>query len=166
MMNDQQLIKTPTWKQAVEDFLALKAEPGHILQKQWIVDALRLQQPTTIPEKEKFDLDYLQGINSFRAELLEKHCIAFETVRGEGIKMLTAQEQVEWAIEQRDKLIGKSLRDGARGLLYLRSNELSADERASYMDLFARHANLASVIKRTRSLPSAFRELLDHKNDK
>lgn len=157
-------IKHPAWKQAVDDFLALGAEPGHVLTKEWLSEALRLEQPKTIEEKVSFDLDYLSGVDSFRRELLEKHCICLKTNRGEGLQMLTAQEQVEFSLEERDRLIGKALKFGARTLLYLRSNELSADQRTNHADQLARHAQLASVIKRTRSLPSAFKEALELKN--
>lgn len=154
-------IKHPSWRQAVDDFLALKAEPGYLLTKAWLVAALRLEEPRSIEEKERFDLDYLGGVSALRAELLEKHCIAFKAARGEGLQMLTAQEQVEYAMEERDRLIGKALRFGARTLMYLRSNELSQQQRTNHADQLARHAQLASVIKRTRSLPSPFKKLLE-----
>lgn len=158
-------IKHPAWKQAVDEFLALRVQPGHVVTKEWLVAALRLETPQTIEDKEKFDLAYLSGVDQFRSELLEKQCLAFKTIRGEGLQLLTAQEQIDWALEERDRLIGKSLRDGAKRLLYLRSNELTAEQRAAHADLLARHANLAGVIKRTRSLPSAFKEMLEHKKE-
>lgn len=157
-------IKHPSWRQAVDDFLAGDFSLGSIVTKEWLIGALRLRQPRTIEEKERFDLDYLSGVDSFRRELLEKHCIAFKTIRGEGLQVLTAQEQVAHAIEERDRIIGKALRFGARTLMYLRSNELTDQERANHADQLARHANLASTIKRTRSLPSVFREMLEHSN--
>jgi len=159
------LMKHPAWKQAVVDFLVLNAPMGHLLTKEWLVDALRLSTPKSLNDKERFDFEYLSGIDSFRRELLEKHCMAFKTVRGEGLQLLTAQEQVDFAIEERDRLIGKALRFGARTLMYLRSNELTSEERANHADQLARHAGLASVIKRTRSLPSAFKALLKNKTD-
>jgi len=158
------VIKHPAWKQAVDDFLALNAQPGHLLTKEWMCSALRLEQPKTIDEKERFDLDYLSGVDNFKREILEKQCIAFKTLRGEGLQLLTAQEQVQFAIEERDRLIGKALKFGARTMLYLRSNELTVEQRANHVDQLARHAQLAGVIKRTRSLPSAFREMLEDKN--
>lgn len=157
-------IKHPAWRQAVDDFLAGDFPPGSIVTKEWLIGALRLRAPRTIEEKERFDLDYLSGVDSFRRELLEKHCIAFKTVRGEGLQALTAQEQVAHAIEERDRIIGKALRFGARTLMYLRSNELTDHQRANHADQLARHANLASTIKRTRSLPTVFRQMLEHTN--
>lgn len=159
------ITRHPAWKQAVADFLSLDAPEGHLLTKEWLIDALCLTAPKTLNDKERFDFDYLSGIDNFRRELLEKHCLAFKTVRGEGLLLLTAREQVEYAIEERDRLMGKALRNGARTLMYLRSNELSSEERANHADQLARHAKLASVIKRTRSLPSAFREMLEKKDE-
>jgi hypothetical protein len=130
-----------------------------------LTQALRLELPKTVEDKTRFDLDFLSGVDSFRRELLEKHCIAFKSIRGEGMQWMAAQEQVEYAIEERDRLMGKALRFGARTMLYLRSDQLTNDERANHADQLARHAKLASVIKRTRSLPSAFKALLESKKE-
>lgn len=159
----QEPIKLPVWKQAVDDFLALNEAPGHIVTKKWLIDALRLRQPASIADKERFDLEYLSGVDSFRKELLEKHCIAFRTVRGEGLQWLTAQEQVGFATEERDRFIGKGLRVGAKTLMYLRSDQLTAEQRADHADQLAKHAQLAGMIKRTRALPTPFKELLANK---
>lgn len=155
-----EVIKHPAWKQAVEDFLKLNAPTGHLLTKEWLVEALRLAKPKSIEDKERFDLEYLSGVDSFRRELLEKHCCAFKTIRGEGLELLTAREQLDYAEEERERIMGKALRFGARMLMYVRSHELTAEERAGHADKLAKHAGLADVIKRTRSLPSAFKALL------
>lgn len=157
-------IKHPAWKQAVEDFLKLGEGPGYVCTKVWLAEALRLTPPREVEDKERYDLDYLSGVDSFRRELLEKHCIAFKTVRGEGLQYLTAQEQVEYATEERDRIIGKALRFGARTLMYLRSDQLNVENRAAHADQLAKHAQLASVIKRTRALPSPFKAMLEKKD--
>lgn len=163
-MNDtSRLILDPVWLQAVADFIALKPEPGFILEKEWLYEHLGLEQPDNGTKKDfdKFSLDCLDKISKFREALLENHKIALKTKAGVGYIVLAPNEHANEALDHAKSNIKKVLRNSASLLVHTNFEELTDAERAEHHQAVARIGGMRSLLDLSNSRQDSLKKALE-----
>ncbi|AHB77599.1 MULTISPECIES: hypothetical protein [Pandoraea] len=142
----------PEWRQAVQDMLAEGFKDGDILTHEWLeshfgMSAIAADEALTQAQFQERQFAWLQNIESFRAELLEKHQIHLASVYGEGYRITPAREQTAIAQERFDREATKAYRRAAETLKHVRLDQLSESERKENSDAIAKLAMLRGMQK-------------------
>lgn len=142
----------PEWRQAVRDFLAENFEPGEVIPRAWFEEHFELvemdeDESLTAADFQARQFKWLQNMEAFRAELLEKHQICLANVHGEGYRLVPPAEQTELAQEKFAADAKKAYKRAAKTLRNVRMSELTDDERKENMDAVAKLSMLRGMHK-------------------
>jgi hypothetical protein len=148
----EQLTLHPEWKQAVQDFLATGFKQGDVVTHAWLeqhfgMDSLDDDKPLLPAAYSDRQFTWLRNIESFRAELLEKHQIYLSSVHGEGYRVVPPREQTALAQEKFERDAKKAFRRTANTLKNVKLSELNEAERKENLDAVARLAMLRGMHK-------------------
>lgn len=144
-----ELSRYPSWRQAVQDFLR-EFRYGDLVSHDWL--AAHFGMPTvedehamTAAEFRKRQFEWLQNIESFKAELLRDHSVLLQAVRGEGFRWVPPHEQTRIAEDAFQKDAGRAFRSAAYKLKHVRVSELTDDQRKENVDAVAKLAQMRSM---------------------
>ena len=151
--------KFPEYKQAVDDFLALKPEPGMIVSSEWIDEKLGIDKSkaTDWRSANSVNLLRLSRFEEFRNELLVEHRIYIENVRGKGYIVVRPGDQTDRVtVRLLDEIRCASKRARA-GLVNIDLEKLTDAEVKQNTDMRAKLAAIGSGIRRViRGAKSGF----------
>src|SRR6266403_2917497 len=100
----------PIWKEAIKVLLSCGLTYGSTIEKRRIVALCELGEPTTIPEKEEFDLNYLRAVSEIKEELLLVHNMLMVSNYDSTYRIVLPRDQTAHAIETGGKAIQKEMR--------------------------------------------------------
>ena len=143
--------KWPRWRHALDVLLERGLPYGSRIERDEIVRLLKLKQPVTAAQQQAFQLEYLEQFHALRYELLEGHCLLLRTVHGERCYEVTPpNRQTDVALAVGVREIKSALVKASKGVTFIRSNELSAEEARKNADAQARLASLAVMVRGRR----------------
>lgn len=137
-------------EEAVQRFHDSGFADGDLVTHEWLAWSLALPEPATVAELREQQFVVLDRVEQFKSELLTKHQVALQSVRGKGYRVVPPAEQARYAAEEASRHIEKGLRRGDQLLNHTRLDALSDDERRRHIDTESRMASLASMAKRGR----------------
>lgn len=150
-MSDTTLL--PEWRQAVADFLAAGFSDGDVLQRDWLEQHFGMIPAKPSMKMEDFQsrqLLFLDRMDSFRRELLEKHQIYLQSVYGSGYRIVPPAEQTRVTRERFEREMKKELRRAALGLRNVQINRLTDAQRQENSDAIAKLSMLRGMRKALR----------------
>lgn len=150
-MSDATLL--PEWKQAVVDFLAVGFADGDVVQREWLEGHFGMgtaKASMKLVDFQARQLVWLENIEAFRRELLEKHQIYLQNVYGSGYRIIPPSEQTRITRERFEREIKKEFRRAALGLKNVQLHRLTDAERQENMDAIAKLSMLRGMRKGLR----------------
>ena len=157
MSTDHELRLHPAWKQAVED-AHRDFGYGDLIKRDWLDQAFEIEdigEPSDyrnraelIAAVDQQRFTFLQAMDRFRTELLNKYRKALRAVPGVGYEIIEPPKQTDYAMERLRKQVGKAINDAQRHLVNI--NERLLDEEAAQHNAEQR-AKLAQLATMSRS---------------
>ena len=149
-----ELIKSPHWKQAVEDVIS-EFEYGSVITHEWMESRFGMptiadNQRLTSEQFRERQFEWLANVESFKSELLKEHQICLQSVRGQGYRWVPPNEQTGFAIKEFEASAKKVFRAAGQKLRSLRHLELTDEQRRTNMDAQAKVSALAGMTKSLR----------------
>lgn len=152
MSEPAELALFPVWRQAVRDFLA-EFNYGDTVGLEWLEKHFNL---LTLDDKERLtaaafrarQFAWLSHIEAFKRELLVEHQVCLESVRGEGYRWVTPQEQTGVAMKEFERDAKRAFRGAGLRLSHIRVDELSDAQRAENLDAVAKVAMLRGMTRK------------------
>lgn len=143
------LQRYPRWRQAVQDFLH-EFKYGDLVTHQWLAEhfgmpPVEAESKLTAFELQKRQFEWLESIESFKAELLRDHQICLQSVRGAGYRWVLPHEQTRLATEALEKEVGRAFRSAGQRLRHVRVSELSDEQRRENIDAVAKLSAMRSM---------------------
>ena len=135
-----------SWKTAVESFLNAKFAPGHVVPRAWFVKEFGLREPQTLEESKRFMFDFMADMDHFRDWLLIEHKVHFQTIRGEGYRVVPPAEQADVAVRLYTAKIGKALEGMGKHLTHIDLSSLTDTERAAATMQQGKYVQLAMMM--------------------
>lgn len=145
------LKKYPAWKEALERFRLAEFKYGEIVTHEWLYDALGLTMPddkTPWQKAKKVQLEYMANVIRFREAVQLEDLLYLETERTLGYKIVPPSEQTAKAMERCSVEMNKVLKQTARTVGNIRTQELSEQQRRENMDARAKISSIAGLTKR------------------
>jgi hypothetical protein len=140
---------SPPWKHALATLLNRGMPYGMVITKSELVQLFGLRDPVTADDERKFQLDYLAQFSELRDELLEEHRLYLRTVWGDGAYEVTPpSQQTERAFAEGTRELRRVIRKMARGIAFVRHEELTDQERADNADKQAKAAAIAGMMRK------------------
>jgi len=149
-MNKAELF--PSWKQAVENYVAQNPEPGSVLTRTWLMEQFGIPQPTTVEEFQKAGLLFLQAFTKFRESLLVDHLIDLQTDRNGNYEVIHPKDQTRIAMETRLREITRSFRKMHTSVAFVNTNALTESQRAENTDAMVKIAAMRANVNRRKLL--------------
>jgi transposase len=141
----------PVWKHAIRVLVDQGLPYGRVLTKKELSSLFGLKEPQTAAEQISYQMEFLQQFTELRAELLEEHRLMLRTMHGESsYEVVEPREQTELAMREGMRDLKQATRKLARGLAFIRHEELSDEERRKNADAQAKAAMLAGMIRQPR----------------
>jgi hypothetical protein len=149
MSDAVELARYPSWRQAVQDFLR-EFKYGDLVSHEWLADHFGMpsvsdEESLTAVEFRRRQFEWLQNIESFKAELLRDHSVLLQAVRGEGFRWVPPHEQTRIAEDSFQKDAGRAFRSAAYKLKHVRLSELTDDQRRENVDAVTKLASMRSM---------------------
>ena len=143
---EQEVKKSPVWKQAVDDFLLQGFKAGDILTKEWLLKHFELSEPSgNVEAYKRFSLKWMAYRESFRDELLER-CICLKTMeRTGGFLVLPPHQQTKHGLGILVDGIRKAFRQGGRVVRYVNQDQLNDQQRKENADAVVKIASLQAM---------------------
>ena len=91
--------------------------------------------------------EYMTLVDKLRWDILKKHKLYLQNVRGDGYSFVAPGEQTDFAKDQAMEKITKHTRRGLLILKNIRFNDLSADQRRHNSDELAKIGQLSQMLK-------------------
>ena len=144
--------KTPSWKQAVDDFLD-EFHYGDLVDHKWLegrfgMPSLGEAQRLTAEEFQERQFEWLGNVESFKAALLVDHQVCLQNVRGKGYRWVPPHEQTSVAIKEFEGQARQVFRTAGNKLRNLRHLELTSDQMRENRDAVAKVSALAGMTQK------------------
>lgn len=150
-MSDAEISLFPRWKQAVADFLT-EHKYGDLVSHEWLAEHFGITslegQRLTEAQFKRRQFDLLANVEQFKHELLTKHQIYLQPVRGSGYRWATPGEQTALATKEFERDAGKAFRAVGQRLRNVRLHELSDDQRRENSDAVAKVSQLRGMTRK------------------
>ena len=142
---------SPPWREALARLLDQGLPYGRIVTKAQLVMLFGLREPVTAKDQEQFQMEFLQQFTSLRAELLEEHRLMLRTMYGESsYEVVAPADQTDIAMSEGLRDLRHAARKMARGLAFVRHDELTDEQRRRNADAQAKAAMLAGMVRQQR----------------
>jgi hypothetical protein len=149
MQMDGEMRLSPAWKHALAKLEEGGLPYGRVITKAELADLFGLAQPVTAADQERFQMEFLQQFTALRAELLEEHRLMLRTMYGEGsYEVVAPADQTDLALSEGLRDLRQAARKMARGLAFIRHEELTDEQRRKNADAQAKAAMLAGMVRR------------------
>ena len=138
----------PAWRQAEQDLLALGLRDGEVVPMEWLKTAFGIVDATDVAEHDRNRMLFNSQIGELKASLLEGHRIDLRLVDGVGYMVVPPDQQTERAMKDRGAEVTRSLVQLSRQLLFVRSEQLTEDQRRANADAQAKVGQLLAMTRR------------------
>lgn len=143
---------SPAWKQATLDFLNT-FKYGDLVPHDWLVEHFGLppiedSAKLTVSEFKRRQFDLLSNIEAFKHELLTKHQVCLQPVRGDGYRWVTPGEQTAIAMKEFTHDAKKAFRSAGQRLRHVRIGELTDDQRRENVDAMAKLSHIRGTVRK------------------
>lgn len=147
----------PLWRIALSNILDAFDSSGYGIEfkHEQIRDWMGIRKPETIKEFKKHELDYMQGMDKLKSELLDESNLYLHSIPGFGYKLLHPSEQISKGADHYLQRSQRNLAKTAHILANVDRNELSIEDKALQI----------SKINRLAFLKAAFRKIKLPEND-
>ncbi len=149
-MEDQSVKLFPAWKQAVRDFLQ-EFKYGDIVSHEWLADHFSMVLQSEKLSEAEFrarQFEWLSSIEGFKDQLLRDHQVMLQSVRGEGYRWCTPDEQTRVATREFERDMRRTFRTTATRLRHVRIEELTNEQRQENTDAIAKLSALRGTVKK------------------
>lgn len=150
-MSDSEITLFPAWRQAVQDFLE-EFQYGHLVTHDWLAEHFGITslegQRLTEAQFKRRQFDLLANVEQFKHELLTKHQIYLQPVRGSGYRWATPAEQTALATKEFERDASKAFRTVGQRLRHVRLHELSDEQRRENSDAVAKVSQLRGMARK------------------
>lgn len=150
-MSESEITLFPRWKQAVADFLA-GHKYGDLVSHDWLAEHFGITslegQRLTEAQFKRRQFDLLANVEQFKHELLTKHQIYLQPVRGSGYRWAAPAEQTALATKEFERDAGKAFRAVGQRLRNVRLHELTDDQRRENSDAVAKVSQLRGMARK------------------
>ena len=157
MNKEKETMLFPAWKQAVQDFIAEKFEPGDVVTHEWLFEKFGLEkiEPHTLKSKaDQIQLAYMTQNQRFQELLLSEYKVLLVSQPGMGYKYVPAVEQAEVSEKAMHKELKKAMRRGLSRLVHTDPRFLDSNQKKEHSDALTRSAALKKMVfKERRKLP-------------
>jgi hypothetical protein len=148
----QELPLYPRWKQAVQDFLG-EFQYGALVSHQWLADNLGVPLPSdrqklTAADFQRLQFEWLSSVEAFKSELLHKHQVHLQSVRGEGYRWVPPAEQTGVALVAFERDAKRVFQQVGSRLRNLRTEELTDDQRREHIDAVTKVSSLRGMTRK------------------
>lgn len=140
----------PAWKEAVKTLIEAGLTYGSTVDKEQIIDLCGLARPTTLAEKDRFDVRLMSYTSEIKDALLLDHKMLLVTNRDGSYRVVSPAEQTAFAVEQGTKAIGREMQRMAVGVQYVNTALLDDAQRRRNADAQAKLSMLAGMQKLAR----------------
>ncbi len=124
-----EVVKSPIWKQAVEDFLASDFTYGDTVRHDWFVTHFRLEEPDTAREQKEFQAAMATNFAKFRKRMLKSHLMDFVNVWGKGYVIVKPGDQASVALKDTREAIRKAVADAVDRVSFVNQEMLTDAQR-------------------------------------
>ena len=138
----------PPWRQAEHDLLAMGMRDGEVVSMAWLKAAFGIVDATDVAQHDRNRMLFNAQIGELKASLLEGHRIDLRVVDGVGYMVVPPDQQTDRAMKDRGAEVTRSLVQLSRQLLFVRSDQLSEDQRRANADAQAKVGQLLSMTRR------------------
>lgn len=138
----------PAWRQAEQDLLAMGLRDGEVVSMEWLKAAFGIVDATDVAEHDRNRMLFNSQIGELKASLLEGHRIDLRLVDGVGYMVVPPDQQTERAMKDRGAEVTRSLVQLSRQLLFVRSEQLTEDQRRANADAQAKVGQLLAMTRR------------------
>lgn len=148
--------KHPLWRQAVDDFLATRPQPGAILTEEWMLGALELRRPAIASwqEMQRLQLQFLQATQHFFEELRRSHRLQFSERRSGEWRLLHPSEVAKMAMDELRRETQRAARKGIERIKHIDVQQLTDRQRAEADESAARLLQLQQMARRALKYPA------------
>ncbi len=133
------------------DFLA-QHRYGDLVSHGWLAEHFGITslegQRLTEAQFKRRQFDLLANVEQFKHELLTKHRVYLQPVRGSGYRWATPSEQTALATKEFERDAGKAFRAVGQRLRNVRLHELSDDQRKENVDAVAKVSQLRGMARK------------------
>lgn len=136
----------PAWKQAVKTLIDGGLTFGSTITRESIVELCRVQLPKSVSDVRRFDLEVLQCTSAIKEALLVAHCMLLASDSAGGYIVIRPEDQTRHAVEAGTKAVKREMGRMARGVSFIRSDLLSAQQRQNNADAQAKISKLAGMV--------------------
>lgn len=148
----QDLALFPAWRQAVQSFLA-EFSYGQLVTHEWLeqhfgMPTVAERQRMTARDFSKRQFEWLGNVEAFKSELLHKHQVCLQAVRGEGYRWVHPAEQTKVATQTFERDARKVFSLAASRLRHIRAGELTDDQQRENLDAQAKLASLRGMTRK------------------
>jgi hypothetical protein len=143
---------------ALRRFFAEGFQPGALLTRQWLQDALGVPDPklmNSLEAYQRWQFAYMTRLAGFQKALLLTHNIALANVFGKGYRIVLPGEQSSWALHEAGRELRKALSKGVSRATHVNVDALTLDERKSQSDDLNRLRALREVLRRDEAAAKA-----------
>ncbi len=145
----EELKLSPPWKQAVKELIDAGLTYGSTVEKAQIVKLCDLAEPTTIAEKERFDLKLLAATADIKEALLIDHQMMLVTNRDGSYRVVAPKDQTAFAVDHGARAIAREIQRMAVSVQYTNTALLDDTQRKQNADAQAKISMLAGMQKLT-----------------
>lgn len=139
----------PAWRQAERDLIAMGLRDGEVVPMAWLKAAFGIVDATDVTEHDRNRMLFNAQIGELKASLLEGHRIDLRVVDGVGYMVVPPDQQTDRALKDRGAEITRSLVQLSRQLTFVRSEQLTENQRRANADAQAKVGQLLSMTRRT-----------------
>lgn len=142
----------PVWKEAVDQFLRMKPEYGHVVTKVWLFEQFKILKPVTAQDQQDAELAFMKYFDRFRSEILENHKMDLKSLGRGNYKVVHPREQTSLALYSGTKDIGKAIKRMSRSIVYVNTEVLNDSERIEHANGLSKAATIQSMFNRRKLL--------------
>lgn len=150
-ISESELRKYPAWKEALERFRAANFQYGDIITHEWLYAAfgMDMNEPhTPWHVASKTQIEFMANMEKFREAVQVEELLYLENERSQGYRVCPPSEQTQRAMRRASDRMEKLLKQTAKIVGNIRSQELTDIERRENMDARAKVSSIAGLTKR------------------
>ena len=148
-MSDGRTRLDPAWKQAVEDFLEMKPEPGTVVDDAWLCEHFDLHPPVTAGAEawKAWQLKFLRYRDEFKTRLGEEHNIQLSDKENGRLRVLHPAEVAEYSEAKARRELRGALRKRSWKLKHTNLLGMDVAARTRHLEALARTQLQAKMLR-------------------
>jgi len=137
-------------ERAITKFDEDEKQWGDMLTRDWLMWALDIKEPATIPEFKDSQLIFLERFMVLKDYLLIDRKCALDCIRSKGYMIVHPKDQARLAADNWASDISKAHKKADKILTHTKTDELTNDEKKRHTDVQIRIAGVGQMTKNAR----------------